>query len=196
MSRGVRHRQLCFPGACSSALADGDGRRRTRAEPVSRNAGDSLATTFADGAPYVSAVRHIETCSAGAAVVEQGDLVFAYGSLFETETPSNALLCSSAGGWAPDVGCIGMSRTIAVVAVSNVNVRDLPGTEAEPNDPDLPKRTWVTFHVRVEGEWANGTLESARIEPADPPSLRRLFPMPEPPCDAPAGGWPGDGGDS
>ena len=74
-------------------------------------------------------------------VVEEGDPAFAYGSLFETGTPSNALLCAWAGGWPPDVGCIGRSRAIPFVAVSNVNVRDLPGTEADPNVPELPKGT-------------------------------------------------------
>jgi hypothetical protein len=110
----------------------------------------------------------------------------AYGNLFETSTASEALMCRSAGGWAPDIGCLGN----AVFKVRGVEVRDMAGSVADPNVPDLPAGTLVSDYVRVEGVWQGDALVATNVEPAERPSTLQLLALPAVPCEPPRGGWP------
>lgn len=150
---------------------------------------ESTATPGAT--PSASQLKSNDPLTDFPAIVRDGDPVVAYGNMFETEAESEALLCRWAGGWPPDVGCVGMGTEAVVVTIRGVDVRDFPGDEADPNVPDLPRGTWVSNYVRVDGVWANGALEATHIELAQQPSIRELSRLTEVPCEPPAGGWPG-----
>lgn len=121
------------------------------------------------------------------AIVRDGDTVVAYGNLFETATPSQAFLCRWADGFAPDIGCLGS----VVVTVRGVDVRELPGTEADPSVPELPAGTWVSTYIRVEGVWRGEAIEATHVERAERPSTRELLALPDVPCARPPDGWAG-----
>lgn len=110
-------------------------------------------------------------------IVREGDAVVASGRLWESDD-GPPLLCPrmvSAGG---DPGCLDST----LVQITGVDARSLPGSEANGK--------WVTTYITVRGTWGGEGIQATEVIPDEAPPL---FPSKLVPCDAPAGGWPGQG---